>query len=372
MKLKILTILLILSSILLLITGCTSAGAATSWPGYTINGETGFLSSGSQTYAVDMKNGSLLWKYPANIDRGRLFYAAPTVLDGLVVVGDYNGLLIALNETNGTIKWEFNGTSDRYIGSALISDGMTYAPNSDYYLYALDSEGNLLWKFKADGPNWTVPLADEDSIYLASMDHHFYAFPKNVSANNIVNAKDGSKTLLENPKWSIDLGMAITADPTLVDGKVYVVTIEGNLFAIDLSSEKILWNFNDNGKLGAVWGTPIVTENAVFIADMNGNIYAVDPANGSALWPSPFSVGGKVIGSGSAFNEGVVFATDEGKIFSINSNKEPKTITNYEFSIISDVRVGGEAIVFAPGSEDSLLTAIDHNGFEVWSFLPSK
>lgn len=372
MKLKILAILIILTSLLFLFTGCTSVGAATSWPGFTINGETGFLSNGSQTYAVDIKNGSQLWNYPSDIDRGRSFYAAPTVADGLVVVGDYNGSLTALNETNGTIKWEFNGASDRFIGSALIIDGMIYAPNSDYYLYALDTDGSLMWKFKADGPNWTTPLADENSIYLASMDHHFYAFPKNISVNDLVNAKDGSRTLLENAKWTIDLGMAVTADPVLVDGKVYVATIEGNLFAIDPSSEKVLWNFNDNGNLGAVWGTPVVTENAIFIADMNGNIYAIDPADGSTLWPSPFSVGGKVIGSGSAFENGVIFATDEGKIFSINSDKEPKTITNYEFSIISDVRADGESIVFAPASSDSLFTEIDPNGFEVWSFLPSK
>ena len=369
MKKKIFTTLLILSSLLLLFTGCTRVGTASSWPGYSIIKETAYLSYKSQTFAVDLKNGGLLWRYPSNKDNSKQVYAAPATDDGLVVVGDYDGQLTALDQTNGTKKWEFNGASDRYIGSALISDGMVYAPNSDHYLYALDTEGNLEWKFEGVGPNWTKPLADENMIYLASMDHNFYAFDKDFSQDDLVNAEDGSKTLLTNAKWNIDLEMAVVGDPVLEDGVAYVVTIEGRLFAIDVKSEKLLWSFNDNGNLGAVWGAPVVTDEAIFVGDAEGNIHAVNVVDGSALWPSPFFAGGKVIGSGAAYQEGAVFATDEGKIFMINLNKEPKTIANLEYSVYSAINFVGEQIIFAPASETSILTAYDLNGFEVWAFL---
>jgi len=372
MKQKIFTTILILSSLLILFTGCITSGAASSWPGYSIIKETVYLSYGSQTFAVDMKNGGLLWRYPSSENNSNQVYAAPATGDGLVIVGDYGGLLTALDETNGTKKWEFGGDEDRYVGTSLISDDMVYAPNTDHYLYALDTEGNLVWKFKGAGPNWTKPLADENSIYLASMDHNFYAFDKEFSQNDLVNAKDGSKTLLPNAKWSIDLGMAIVGNPVLVDDVVYVVTIEGNLFAIDVKSEKLLWSFDDNGDLGAVWGTPVVMDEVIFIADENGNIYAIDVLDGSSLWPSPFSAGGKVVGSGAAYQDGAIFATDEGKIFMINLNKEPKTITNLENPIYSTISFVGEQIIIAPASKASLLAAYDLNGFEVWAFLPAK
>jgi outer membrane protein assembly factor BamB len=372
MKQKIFTNLLILSSLLLLFTGCTSTNAASSSPGYAINKETAYLSFESQTFAVDLKNGDLLWRYPSNMDNSRQAYAAPAIGEGFIVVGDYDSKLTALDQTNGTKKWEFDGASDRYIGSALISDGMVYAPNSDHYLYALDSEGNLEWKFKGTGPNWTKPLADENMIYLASMDHNFYAFDKEFSQDDLVNAEDGSKTLLTNAKWSIDLEMAVVGDPVLDNGVAYVATIEGKLFAIDVKSEKLLWSFNDNGNLGAVWGAPVVTDDALFVGDAEGNIHAIDMLDGSALWPSPFSAGGKVVGSGAAYQEGAIFATIEGKIFMINLNKEPKTIANFEHPIYSAINIVGEQIVFAPASEASLLTAYDLNGFEVWAFLPTE
>ena len=372
MKKKIFTTLFVLSSLLLLFAGCTRVGTASSWPGYSIIEETAYLSHESQTFAIDIKNGAPLWKYPSDKESSRQVYAAPATGEGFVIVGDYDGVLTALDQTNGTKKWEFNGANDRYIGSAILSDGMVYAPNSDNYLYALDTEGNLEWKFEGVGPNWTKPLADENMIYLASMDHNFYALDKDISQDDLVNAKDGSKTLLTNAKWSIDLEMAVVGDPVLEDGVAYVVTIEGRLFAIDVKSEKLLWSFNNNGNLGAVWGTPVVTDEAIFVCDADGNIHAVDVLDGSALWPSPFSAGGKVVSSGTTYDESAVFATDEGKIFMINLNKEPKTIANLETPIYSAMNFVGEQIIFAPASETSLLAAYDLNGFEVWAFLPTK
>lgn len=372
MKSKISTIFILLTSLIILLTGCTRAGAASSWPGFSVFEENAYLSYGSQTFAVDLKNGSQIWRYPSEADRGRQIYAAPEIGDGFAVVGDYNGVLTALDQVNGTRKWEFEGAKDRYIGSALISDGMVYAPNSDHYLYALDTGGNLKWKFKGEGPNWAKPLADKNMVYLASMDHNFYAFNKDFSAIDLKNADDGSRTLLANAEWSIDLGMAIVGEPVLVDGIVYAATIEGGLFAIDTKSEKLLWSFNDDGNLRAVWGKPVVTDEAVYIADVDGNVYAVNTLNGKSLWPSPFSAGGSIIGGGVVYQESIVFGTVEGKVFTINFNKEPKTIATFENPIYSSLKTGGENIIFTPASESSLLSALDENGFEVWSFIPAE
>ena len=365
--------LILLSIIIstLVISSCTSTGAASSWPGFSVDGSKGYVSFANQTYAIDLKNGSLIWKYPAEADRTRQAYSAPQSADGIVFFGDYNGLFIAVNAENGTKKWEFSGADDRYIAGAEISNGMVYIPNTDKYIYALDTEGNLGWKFLAAGPNWTKPVSNDTHVFIASMDHNVYAFTHSFNAASLELAKDGSKTLRNDFDWIADLGMAIVADPVLEDDVIYAATIEGKLFAIDVNSGKIIWSFDDNGNLGSVWGSPVIDGSTIFVADMNGNVYTVDKSTGKQVWPSPFSAGGKIVGGGVLTPDGVVFATGGGKLFLINQEKEPKTMASYEKAIYSPVQLSGENLIIAPASEAGLLAAIGVEGFEVWSFIPS-
>lgn len=366
-------VIIIVSIAALIISGCTAGvGAASSWPGFSVTEKTGFLSFGAQTYAVDLKNGSLVWKYPAEADRARQAYSAPETADGITVFGDYSGSLVAVNSVNGTKKWEFTGAEDRYIASASITNGIVYAPNTDGYLYVLDNEGSLKWKFLAEGPNWTKPVSNAEFVYMASMDHSIYALSQDIDTASLELAKDGSKTLRTDVKWATDLGMAIVADPVLEDGVIYVATIEGKLYALDANSGAILWSFNNGGDLGSIWGTPVLDETIIFFADINGNVYTVEKETGKQHWPSPFSAGGKIVGGGALTADGIIFATDAGKLFRINSEKEPKTISSYENAIYSSIKTDGENILIAPVGEKGLLSAIDPEGFEVWSFAPSE
>ncbi len=369
-KKKLLTILII-SMAALLISSCTRTGAASSWPGYSVEGETGYLSYAAQTYAINLVNGSLEWKFPSEADRGRQAYSAPLVENGLAVFGDYNGVLVAVDAENGTKKWEFTGADDRYIASAGLGGQMIYAPNSDGTIYALDEEGNLAWKFVTGGPNWSQPVSDDEFVYIASMNHNIYAFSQDFEKSLLELAKDGSKTLRTDAAWSTDLGMAIVADPVLEDGVLYTATIEGAVYALDAATGAVMWSFKDAGNLGAVWGAPVVDGDVVFVADIDGNVYTIEKESGKQNWPSAFSAGGRIVGSGALTDDGVVFATDEGKVFLINREKEPKTLSSFENPINSSIEVYDGNILIAPASEEGLLTAIGTEGFEIWSFIPA-
>lgn len=363
---------LLISILALMISGCTNVGAASSWPGFSVQDDAGYLSFGAQTYAIDLKNGSLIWKYPAELDRTRQAYSAPQAVNGIVVFGDYSNNLVAVNAESGTETWRYTGAQDRYVAPVAASDSMVYAPNTDGYVYVLNSDGDLEWKFKTAGPNWSKPVIDAQTLLYASMDHFLYAIDLISSPTELELDKDGSRTLRTDFLWKTDLGMAVIADPVVEDGIVYVATIEGKLFAVEANSGQIVWSFDNGGDLGAIWGSPVIDDSVIFFADINGDVYTVEKGTGKQFWPSPFNAGGGIVGGGVKTNDGIVFATDEGKLFIINQEKEPKTLASFENAIYSPLSIYGENVLVAPASEEGLLSAYDLEGFEEWSFVPAE
>ncbi|MCJ7519374.1 MAG: PQQ-binding-like beta-propeller repeat protein [Anaerolineaceae bacterium] len=368
------TILIFLSILIVgLISGCASTvGSASSWPGITSEAETGYFAYGAEIYAIDTKNGSLIWRYPSEPNAKTQFFAAPAVSEDQVFAGSYNNTLVALDKSKGFEKWSFINAKDRYIASPLVVGDKVYAPNSDKYFYALNAGGDLLWAFKTTGPNWTKPVSDGQFVYLASMDHFLYAFNLEYPTTSLVIDKNGSRTLLEKPLWSVDLGAAVVADPVLTDGKVLVATIDGKLHNVYAASGKIAWTFTDGDQYNSIWGTPVVTADAVYLGNENGDLFAISPETGKALWAEPYAAGAPLIAGGIVTDNGVMFVSKQGKVFIIDAAKEPKPVVSLDTVMYSTPKLADGKILMAPANKEKLFMAIDLTGNEIWSFVPSK
>lgn len=370
-KSKLLLIIIFALLIVGLAAGCTRGGAASSWPGISLRDETGYLSYGSQVYAIDTGNGNLIWRYPQDPNNTIQFYASPEIGNEMVVVGSYANNLVGLDRESGFKEWEFAAADDRFVGSALIVNGSVFAPNADGYLYALNESGDLQWRFKSNGPNWTKPTAD-DLIYFASMDHSLYALNPDYDPNDLEMDKDGSRTLVSDPVWSVDLGAAVTADPLLVGEQIFVATVAGNFYAVDSGNGQILWIFNDAENLSAVWGPPVFFDGNVYFGDVEGKLYCLDAESGEMIWSSHYDAGSRLIAGGVSTESGVVFVTEGGRVFIINENQYPDPVASFEASLYSDPKYTEDTIIIAPASQDALLTAVDLDGNEIWSFAPSE
>ena len=64
---------------------------------------------------------------------------------GTVYFGSADGFLYALNP-NGSLLWKFETGGGSYGSAAISLDETVYFASSDGNLYALDSEGSLKWK----------------------------------------------------------------------------------------------------------------------------------------------------------------------------------------------------------------------------------
>lgn len=370
---KKLLMIIIMAMLVGLVSGCTSAaGAASSWPGVKVEGEVGYFAYGTQVFAINLNNGSLEWRYPSEPDSKTQYYAAPEIGNEYIFAGSYLNTLAAIDKSNGVEKWVFTQALDRYVGSPLATDDFVFAPNADHFIYVLNDLGDLLWKFKAGGPNWTKPLSDGEHVYLASMDHFLYALKMQYGMNELELDKSGSRTLVSSPLWKVDLGAAIVSDPVLIEENIYVATLDGHLFSINSQTGKLNWTYENGDGYRSVWGPLVVADEAVFFGDDKGNIFAVSIANGKPVWAAPYAAGAPVISGGVLTEEGPLFVNQSGRVFIIDINQAPKPVVALDTVIYAKPSVSGSKIILAPASKDKLFMAIDTNGKEIWSFIPSK
>jgi len=183
---------------------------------------------------------------------GAIIAAAPTVSDGYVYVGSWDGYEYALNAVTGTVRWRtFLGVTDGttpcgykvgVTSSASVDSGVVYVGGGDSYFYALDeATGAVLWQaFTGDNSlssghyNWSSP-----SIYNG------YAYV-------------GVASLCDNP------------------------LVQGELLRIELSGAHNVVAFKtvpDTQVGGGVWGSPAIdaSTNTVFFTTGNGDTTASLP-----------------------------------------------------------------------------------------------
>jgi outer membrane protein assembly factor BamB len=157
-------------------------------------------------YAIN-PDGTLRWKYKTGHWIMSSSVSSPAIArDGTIYVGAWDGYMSAINP-NGTLKWKFPNSSSKWkceegwLGARPIknlmnkipswltagldeitsspvisSDGTIYIGSNDNYLYALNPDCTLKWKFKTGDGIFSSPAISRDgTIYVGSWDHYLYA-----------------------------------------------------------------------------------------------------------------------------------------------------------------------------------------------------
>lgn len=135
-------------------------------------------------------SGATAWHFEGNSGIDGTPVVGP---DGVIYAAFNSGRVVAL--TNGFLKWEYHmenltNTYPVVLSPALAADGTLYA-TSERWLYALNSNGQLLWRFDTGLTELTAPVIAEDgTIYFAAK-----------SVTNTIFAVEGTGAGLANSPW---------------------------------------------------------------------------------------------------------------------------------------------------------------------------
>jgi len=121
--------------------------------------------------------------------------------------------------------------------------------------------------------------------------------------NDLANSRFQPDTVLDEGnvsrlrvKWAFALDGSIHSQPTVVGGRVFVSSVPGQLYALDVETGCVHWAYHTAPGLGGEWGgagarsTVVVGElpepgrNAAYLGDDMGHVHAVDVATGERIW----------------------------------------------------------------------------------------
>ena len=122
-----------------------------------------FGSHDRNIYAVNVFDGTEEWRFAT----GGAVAGKPLLFDDLVVVGSYDKSLYGLEAESGEKRWELNGGNWFWAG-AVANENTIFAPNMDGNIYAIDKEGNLLWKYDLGSPIVSRPALVSDVLVVAA------------------------------------------------------------------------------------------------------------------------------------------------------------------------------------------------------------
>jgi outer membrane protein assembly factor BamB len=368
MKPKIFLFVLVIALSAIFLSGCSARGFTNSWPGLASDGETVYLAGGRYLYAVGLKDGKEIWRYPAKSSNSIQFIAQPVVApDGTIIIGSAGSdhRLVALDptdlsgENNSPVeKWMFSEAKGSWVAGALVLDNKVFAPNSDGSLYVLDlqdgsSTKTALKKIDLGGVLWAQPATDGDLVYVSSVDHFLHAIdPKTYEF-----------------AWPpIDLGGAAPGTPLVgPNGNVYIGSFASEVVKVDpaTGTDMLLTSTQ-----GWVWGGPVSDGERIYFGDLDGNLFALDAASGSQSWT--IRPDGPLVGSPLVMGDTIVFATESGSVYT--ADQEGKIVWQREVGgqIYTSPVTGADRIIVAPMQADFALAVLDTNGNQVWTFQPEN
>lgn len=242
-----------------------------------------YVSTISETLALDPGDGAVLWRAGAGAHSG--VSASPVAVDDTLYV--IAGGVTALDAETGDERWQARtghsahgiAVGDRvYVGAGSNGSGE---------IAALTRDGDARWRTTEPGEVYTAPAVANETVYAVSKTGTLTA----------LTAADGSV------EWQASVESGVYEPPAVGDGRVVVEAGNGTrTMAFDAANGDRLWTY----RTGVSTGGPIIVGDRVLATGANTGIHLLDAGSGDRVrqWPAG-NVGSQlVVASGRLFYRG--------------------------------------------------------------------
>ncbi len=230
--------------------------------------------------------------------------------------------------------------------SFTIKDGIAYVGTLKGEVYALDiATGKELASKNFGGAIFGGPAVSDSLIVVASSQSK-----GNVLAYDIYSGK----TI-----WSKEIA-DVESSPTVYKNCIYLVTVKGDLYRIDLQTGREIFHQRIDG---AIRTSPSLDDSMCVFGCDDGNVYAVNTFDGKQRWK--YGAGSPVWCSPSMDDSTIFIGTNGGRLLALNKEGKMKFDFTTGEKILSMPITDEKRVYF--GCDDGNFYAVDiQSGALIW------
>ena len=239
---------------------------------------------------LDRTTGALRWRVPLDSARQRAATlpdddtfshrtATPVLVDGTLYVGSTDGHMLAIDPSNGAVRWRIDAGAKICAPAAVAGDRIIVGALDGSLLALRRTDGAIVWRRKLVAGIVSAPVLYRDMAIIGARDYVLHA----------VRLSDGGDAWTQHfwASW-------VESTSRIVDGVLYVGSSDLRAVrAIDPSTGAVRWSTDI---FGAAWGSPIIAGADVYMgaAAVKGymiahhpSLVALDRRTGAVRWRDP-------------------------------------------------------------------------------------
>lgn len=213
--------------------------------------------------------------------------AQPVVFDNKVYTLDTESNVSAFDLKNGKKLWSNNvrpeSEDEQVIGGGLAySSNILYVTNGYNEVLALNPQGGgIYWRKKLPSPSRAAPTIMDSRVFVLTLDNRVIA----------LDAKDG-KQLWDYQGVTETAGLVGAASPAANSEIVVAAFSSGELVALRVGNGSVAWSDNLSpavrvgglSTLPDIQALPVLDKGAVIAISFGGRMLAIDERSGQRIW----------------------------------------------------------------------------------------
>lgn len=308
-----------------------SAGSA-----YTIDPEGDLL-------ALDLTNGSVRWEKETGLPAS----AGPGVGDGVLYIGTSEADVVALDQESGDEIWR-QGVSSEILSVPAASYGVVVVHTADGSLFGLDTTtGEQRWRYDRKVPVLTLrgsgsPVISGSTVFAGLSGGKLVALSLETGV-----LEWERKITVPGGRSDLERVTDIDGDPLVYNGAIFVGSYQGEVAAVGEGSGQVFWNrkLSNHNNMAVNW-------QQLAISDAQGHVWSLDPDTGSARWRQQ-ALQNRRLSAPAIMGDFIVVGDYKGYLHWMSVE---------DGAIVARTRAGSDPILAAPEVLDGVLYVLSSGG----------